>query len=72
MADQSQTTAGEIRYDHNGPLRVMAVADGYVMCRRPRCMPFALSVKDWHKLPLTNELVGKSAAPRADRYGVLA
>jgi hypothetical protein len=51
---------GEIRYDHNGPLRKMAEAEGYVMIRRPRMMPFALSLTDWLTLPTTQ--------PRKPRY----
>jgi hypothetical protein len=72
----SDTTAsvevGETRYDHYGPLRAMAIADNYVMCRRPRCAPWVLSVKDWLKLSETDDCVGKSSAPRAMHYGVLA
>jgi hypothetical protein len=30
-------------------VRVMAVAEGYAMVRRPRCMPFVCSIKDLHK-----------------------
>lgn len=33
-----------------GEVRVMAVAEGYAMCRRPGCVPFVVSVKemaDW-------------------------
>lgn len=33
--------------DDSGPIRCMAVADGYVMARRPGCVPFILTVKDW-------------------------
>ncbi len=28
------------------PARVMAVAEGWVMLRRPQCVPFVLSKKD--------------------------
>ena len=31
--------------DSIGPIRVMAVAEGYAMVRRPRCSPFAVPVK---------------------------
>jgi hypothetical protein len=30
-------------------VKVMAVADGYVMARRPRCSPFILSVSDFNR-----------------------
>lgn len=29
-----------------GDVKIMAIADGYVMARRPRCSPFILTVKD--------------------------
>ncbi len=29
-----------------GEVRVMAVADGYAMCRRPGCAPFVVAVSD--------------------------
>jgi hypothetical protein len=32
-------------YDIHGQVRVMAVADGYVMARRPGCGPFVVSIK---------------------------
>ena len=35
-----------IRWDEHGDVVVMAVADGYAMCRRPRCAPFVVSVKE--------------------------
>ena len=37
------------RFGHpsdNGMVRVMAVAAGWCMCRRPRCAPFVMSEKD--------------------------
>lgn len=39
------------RGDNIGEIRFMAEKDGYVMCRRPHCMPFVLSKKDWTRLP---------------------
>lgn len=74
MTEQKQTTrpeAGETRYDHAGPIRAMAIHDNWVMCRRPRCAPWCMSVKDWGKLSETDDCVGKSSAPRAMHYGVL-
>lgn len=37
---------------HEGPITVMAKADGYVMVRRPGCAPFVLSVREAASLPL--------------------
>lgn len=34
-----------------GEYVVMAVADGYAMCRRPGCMPFVLTVKEIEQAP---------------------
>lgn len=31
-----------------GPLKIMAIADGYAMVRRPNGAPFAEQVKDLH------------------------
>ncbi|MBC8642964.1 hypothetical protein IAG25_40100 [Caballeronia sp. EK] len=39
------------RYDKHGEIRYMTRSGEYVMCRRPRCMPFVLSEKDWNTLP---------------------
>lgn len=47
--------------DEHGAMRVMAVAEGYVMLRRPRATPFVRSVKEIEKLliagskPLTEQ-----------------
>lgn len=49
----------ETRYDHVGPLRNMTHAEGYTMVRRPKGMPFVLSVADWLTLP--------TAPPRKSR-----
>lgn len=32
--------------DGIGEIRVMAIAEGYAMCRRPRAVPFVRSIKD--------------------------
>jgi hypothetical protein len=40
----------ERRFDCHGEIRLMARADGHVMVRRPRCMPFVLTEKQWHNL----------------------
>lgn len=39
------------RHDAIGPVRVLAVAEGYVMARRPHCSPFVLREGEWSKLP---------------------
>jgi len=36
----------DIRYDDHSNVRVMAIADGYVMIRRPGCIPFIKTVKE--------------------------
>lgn len=38
-----------------GRVRFMARSGGYVMCRRPRAMPFVLTEKEWAKMPLYDE-----------------
>jgi hypothetical protein len=45
----------QTRRDPTGPIRLMAEADGYVMVRRPGCLPFVLSAANWLALPLTTE-----------------
>ncbi len=39
--------AAEERYDHIGPVRLMAKADGYRMVRRPGCAPYVLTDAEW-------------------------
>lgn len=42
---------GQIWQDeYGGIFRVMAVADGYVMMRRPRCCPFIRGVTEFKRL----------------------
>jgi hypothetical protein len=38
------------RTDAIGEIRFMVRSGGYVMCRRPRAIPFVLSEKEWNKL----------------------
>lgn len=38
---------GEVITVGYGPVKAMAVADHYVMCRRPGMAPFVMSVKEW-------------------------
>lgn len=40
-------------YDQHGPIRYLTRSGGYVMVRRPRCVPFVMHEKDWAKLPKT-------------------
>ena len=35
---------------HLGPVRFMAAAEGYVMARRPRALPFIMTVSEWNSL----------------------
>jgi hypothetical protein len=44
---------GQSRYDHHGPIRVMAVVDPYLMVRRPGSMPFVLGFAEWWALSNT-------------------
>lgn len=39
-----------VKFD-GGKITQMARADGYVMCRRPHCMPFIMSASDFDILP---------------------
>ncbi len=40
----------EKRYDKSGQLTKMAEADGWVMVRHPRAVPFAITIKDWNAM----------------------
>lgn len=40
---------GESYRDRYGFVVCMAVANNWVMARRPRCTPFTLSVREWHE-----------------------
>jgi hypothetical protein len=53
---------GEVYADHIGIVRVMTVADGYVMARRPRAYPFVRSVKDFNR-----EFLYRSAPPTPNK-----
>ena len=37
-----------------GEVRVMAVAEGYAMCRRPGCIPFVVRVNDMADWQITS------------------
>lgn len=41
---------GDAVQDCRGKIKCMAVADGYVMCRRPRAVPFVMTVQNWSDL----------------------
>lgn len=43
-------TVGDRVHDVNGELRVMALADGWLLVRRPGCVPFAMYHHDWRRL----------------------
>ena len=48
-----KTTSTEIaleRADRYGPMRLMAVAEGYVMAKRPRGTPFVVAIDEWNKI----------------------
>lgn len=40
-----------IKYDGAGKCVLMAFADGYIMARRPGCVPFVMRVKAWMTQP---------------------
>lgn len=39
-----------IRQDEYGPIRLLAVAEGYAMVRRPRAVPFVMPLGQWEAL----------------------
>jgi len=38
-------------YDALGKIIHMVTSGGYVMVKRPRCVPFVLTLKEWAELP---------------------
>lgn len=40
---------GDKWMDGHGVVRVMAIVEGYVLARRPRCMPFVLSQREFRE-----------------------
>lgn len=68
--ERTQTAPQEVRFDIGGPIGAMATVDNYVMCRRPGRVPFVLTLVDWHRLPLSADLVAAAASPRATVQGV--
>lgn len=47
---QHQQAIGERWYDGFGEVRVMAIADGWIMARRPGCIPFVTYMTQWYEL----------------------
>lgn len=41
-----------------GKIKLMAVADGYCMVRKPGCLPYVMSVKEWQRLPAFDPAIG--------------
>lgn len=39
------------RIHGHGPIRLMAEAEGHCMVRRPGCVPFVITSKEWLALP---------------------
>lgn len=40
----------EVRYDHYGPVRLLAAAEGFCMVRYPSFRPFVISAQQWDSL----------------------
>lgn len=38
-------------YDQHGKIQHLVTSGGYVMVKRPRAVPFVLTLKQWAKLP---------------------
>lgn len=38
-------------YDQTGKIIHLCTSGGYVMVKRPRCIPFVLTLKEWARLP---------------------
>lgn len=45
------------REDRYGPLRLMAIAEGYVMARRKGCAPFVVSIDEWVEIGADTRVV---------------
>lgn len=55
-------SAGDIRYD-DGPIMELARADGWVMVRRPGCIPYCKRASEWERLTTFSKRLD-SAGPR--------
>lgn len=53
----------ERRTDKHGVIVSMAAAKGYVMVRRPGCIPFVMRGREWEMLPLEAKAHPESAPP---------
>ncbi len=47
---KEEVSRGDTITDYLSKIIILAVADGYVMCRRPGAIPFIKSVKEWNRL----------------------
>lgn len=43
-------SAGDVRYQ-DGHIKELARADGWVMVRRPGCIPYCVREREWDRLP---------------------
>lgn len=46
IAVENAIKPGYVWVDKYGPIRIIALADGYAMCRRPGALPVVISVKE--------------------------
>jgi hypothetical protein len=51
------------RLRNHGPARFMVEAEGWVMARRPGCIPFLIARDEWEALPLCDRS-GKIEEPK--------
>ncbi len=54
--------------DATSKITIMAVADEYVMCRRPGCTPFVRTIQEWNKLVNMKSLKAGCLTPDARCY----
>ncbi len=47
--------------DQHGPVRIMAIADGYAMVRRPGCMPFVEPIREFGRSIRIDDSAGRAA-----------
>jgi hypothetical protein len=43
----SRHKVNDVRYDQHSKFTIMAIANGWIMARRPDCMPFVVKEVDW-------------------------
>lgn len=51
------------RSDMYGPMRLMTVADGYVMARRKKRTPFVVSIEEWCQIGEQNSAESPAVVP---------